>query len=144
MTTDERFLQTMLRVVGTAGLLAIPFVLMPHSWLDAIHQGLGMGKLSSDPVIGYLARSASALHAVIGGLLWTVSLDLQRHRLVLGWLGVAFVLYGLAMLGANITQGLPLWWICAEGPFNIAFGCLLLWLNPHDKRGQDFFRGRES
>jgi hypothetical protein len=98
MTTDERFLQTVLRVVGTAGLLAIPFVLMPHSWLDAIHQGLGMGELSTDPVTGYLARSTSALHAVIGGLLWTVSLDLQRHRLVLGWLGVAFVLYGLAML----------------------------------------------
>ena len=94
MTVAERCLQILLRVVGTAGLFAIPFVLVPHDWLAAIHEGLGMGKFPDIPVTGYLARTASALHAVIGGLLWTVSFDLPRHRRVLICLGIAFVLYG--------------------------------------------------
>jgi hypothetical protein len=127
MTVDERLLQLLLRVVGTAGLLAIPFVLVPHDWLDAIHKGLGMGEFPDTAVTGYLARTTSALHAVIGGLLWTISFDLPRHRRVLTYLGTAFVLYGAAMLAVNLAQAMPLWWICAEGPFNLAFGSALLW-----------------
>ena len=50
MTNQERFLQVLLRVIGTSGLLAIPFVVVPFSWMDAIHQGLGMGKLPDAPV----------------------------------------------------------------------------------------------
>jgi len=129
MTTQDRLLQVLLRVIGTAGLLAIPFVTVPHSWMDAIHQGLGMGSLPDAPIVGYLARSASAFYAILGGLLWTVSFDLRRHRLVLGYIGVAVILFGLAMLAVDFAQGMPIWWSLAEGPANVAFGAAFLWLS---------------
>jgi len=126
MTAHDRLFRWVLRIVGSAALLAAPFVLMPDAWMDAIHQGLGMGKLPDAPVVGYLARSASAFYALLGGLLWTLSFDLHRHRLVLGYLGVAIVLFGFALLAVDCLEGMPLWWCLAEGPFNIGFGIVLL------------------
>ena len=145
--TQDRLLQVLLRIVGTAGLMAIPFVMVPYSWMDAIHQGLGMGKLPDAPIVGYLARSASAFYAILGGLLWTVSFDLRRHRLVLGYIGVAVVLFGVAMLAVDFGQGMPIWWSLAEGPFNVAFGAVFLWLCWRlDKSGRlpAFRRGRSG
>lgn len=121
-------LQILLRIVGTAGLLAIPFILTPDAWMDAIHRRLGLGPLPAAPVVGYLARSASAFYAILGGLLWTVSFDLRRHRLVLQYLGLAIVLFGVTMLAVDFGQGMPIWWSLAEGPFNLVCGTLLLWL----------------
>lgn len=129
MSTRDRFLQVLLRIVGTAGLLAIPFVLAPHSWIDAIHQGLGMGQLPGAPVVGYLARSASALYAILGGLLWTVSFDVRRHRMVLSYLGFALILFGGATLAVDFGQGMPIWWRLAEGPLHVACGAVFVWLS---------------
>ena len=129
MTSHDRVLQVLLRLVGTAGLLAIPFVLVPNAWMDVIHRELGLGPLPQGPIVGYLARSSSAFYAILGGLLWTISSDLRRHRLVLGYLGVAIVLFGLAMLAVDFGQGMPLWWSLAEGPFNILCGAAFAWLS---------------
>ncbi len=128
-TGAERLLRLAVRVVGGVALVAVGCVVMPGGWMDAIHQWLGMGELPGEPVVGYLARSVSAFYALFGGLLWVVSFDLRRHRLVLDYLGVAITLFGLALLGVDIIEGMPLWWVLAEGPFNIAFGILVLVLN---------------
>ena len=37
--------------------------MVPYSWMDAIHQGLGMGKLPDAPIVGYLVRSGHAKSA---------------------------------------------------------------------------------
>ena len=129
MTSQERFLQVLLRVIGTSGLLAIPFVVVPYSWMDAIHQGLEMGTLPDAPVVGYLARSTSAFYAILGGLLWTVSFDLHRHRLVLSYIGGAVVLFGVATLAVDFAEGMPLWWSLWEGPLDVAFGAVFFWLS---------------
>ena len=126
MTKQERTLQLLLRVVGSVALLSAPCVLMPYAWMNAIHQGLGMGELPDAPVVGYLARSASAFYALFGGLLWATSFDLPRHRLVLGYLGAAIVLFGLVLLVVDFLEGMPLWWQLVEGPFNIGFGLVIL------------------
>jgi hypothetical protein len=127
MIDRERFVQVLLRVVGTAGLTAAFFVMAPDAWMAAIHRALGMGELPDAPVVGYLARSSSALHAVLGGLFWAVSFDLERHRPVLGWMGLLLALFGIAMLAVNFASGMPVWWSLAEGPFNLLFGMALLW-----------------
>jgi hypothetical protein len=128
MTRSEHVLQLLIRLVGTVALLAIPCALMPGSWMNAIHQGLGMGELPSKPVLYYLARSTSAFYGLTGGLLWMVSFDLQRNRPVLQYLGVAIVLVGLLLLGTDLLAGMPWWWSLVEGPFNITFGGVLLLL----------------
>jgi hypothetical protein len=51
------------------------FVAAPYSWMNAIHQWLGLGVLPDAPVAGYLARSTSAFYAMLGGLLWVLLFD---------------------------------------------------------------------
>lgn len=118
-----------LRVIGTAALLAVVAVAMPYTWMNAIHQWLGMGPLPSEPIVGYLARSTSAFYALLGGLLWAVSWDLRRHRLVLCYLGAAIIVFGTALFIIDLLEGLPLYWSLAEGPINVVFGALIFVLS---------------
>jgi hypothetical protein len=126
MPNEERLFRLLLRVVGTAALLAIPFVFVPYAGMNAIHRGLGMGRLPDAPVVGYLARSTSAFYAILGGLLWLVSFDLRRHRPVLVYLGVTTLLFGLACFAVDFLEGMPRWWALGEGSFNTLFGIALL------------------
>ena len=126
MTNEERLFRLLLRIVGCAALLAIPFVFLPYAGMNAIHDGLGMGRLPDAPVVGYLARSASAFYAILGGLLWVLSCDLRRHRLVLVYLGIAILLFGLTIFAVDFLEGMPRWWALGEGPFNTLFGIVIL------------------
>lgn|GEM_PF-6538567 len=72
-TEGEYFFIRFLRIVGSASLLAVFFTMIPYSWMDSIHGWLVMGRLPSEPVVGYLARSTSAFYALMGGLLWILS-----------------------------------------------------------------------
>ena len=126
---SEQVLKLFLRLIGSAALLALIFVAAPHAWMDAIHVQMGMGQLPDAPVVGYLARSTSAFYALLGGLLWVVSFDLSRHRLVLIYLGVAITLFGGTLLVVDWWEGMPLFWKVWEGPFVIAFGLAVLFLS---------------
>ena len=126
MTKQYRLLRLFLRIIGTAALLALVAVIMPYSWMNAIHQWLGMGQLPAEPIVGYLARSTSAFYALLGGLFWVVSFDLHRHRMVLCYLGIVIVIFGVALLVVDLLEGMPLWWTIGEGPFNIVFGVVIL------------------
>ncbi len=129
MTGQDRFLRLFLRIIGSASLLAVAGVVMPHAWMDAIHGWLGMGGLPSDTIVGYLARSTSAFYALLGGLLWVVSFDPQRHRLVLWYLGAAIIAFGGALLAVDLLEGMPLFWSLCEGPIDIGLGLVILGLS---------------
>ncbi len=126
MTKQDRFFKLFLRVIGTAALFAAGAVVMPYSWMDAIHRWLGLGELPSEPIVGYLARSTSAFYALFGGLLWAVSFDLRRHRVVLCYLGGATIVFGAVLFAVDFFEGLPLYWTIGEGPFNVVFGVVIL------------------
>jgi len=135
MTKDYQFFKLFLRVLGSVALLAVFAVIMPHSWMNAIHQRLGMGQLPPEPIVGYLARSTSAFYALLGALLWVVSSDLVRHRPVLRFLGWAIILFGGMLLIVDFVEGMPLWWSLWEGPINMAFGAIILILSNRTARG---------
>ena len=122
MTTQERFLHVFLRILGSVSLLALFAVVMPYSWMNAIHQWLGMGELPDEPIVGYLARSTSAFYALLGGLVWVLSFDLARHRRVLKYVGAAILAMGLMLLSVDWLEGMPRWWTIQEGPVVIGFG----------------------
>jgi len=129
MTGQDHFLRLFLRIIGTASLFAVVAVVMPYSWMNTIHQWLGMGQLPTEPIVGYLARSTSAFYALFGGLLWAVSFDLQRHLLVLRYLGAAVILFGAALFAIDLLEGMPLYWSLCEGPIDIGFGIVILYLS---------------
>jgi hypothetical protein len=126
MAKQGYFFKLLLRIIGSVALLALVAVVMPYSWMNAVHQWLGMGELPSEPVVGYLARSTSAFYAFLGGLFWVVSFDLHRHRMVLCYLGVVIVIFGAVLLVVDLLEGMPLWWSLGEGPINIVFGIVIL------------------
>ena len=129
MTKQYRFLRLFLRIIGTAAFLALVAVVMPYSWMNTVHQRLGMGQLPSEPVVGYLARSTSAFYALLGGLFWITSFDLNRHRMVLCYLGVVIVIFGAALFVIDLLEGMPLYWSLTEGPINVGFGVVILILS---------------
>ena len=67
MSASDHTLAVLLRLVGTAELAAVVFVVAPLGWMDAVHDGfLGLGPLPSGRIVEYLARHLSALYAVHG------------------------------------------------------------------------------
>jgi hypothetical protein len=129
MNRAEVFFRWFLRVVGSFALLAAPCALMPYSWMDAVHRQLGMGPLPAEPIVGYLARSTSAFYALQGGLLWLVSFDLPRHRLVLNYVGASFLVMGAFLWWVDAVEGMPAFWRDWEGPLVIVYGLVFLGLN---------------
>ena len=107
---NERILILILRITGGVSLLATIFVFVPYSWMNTIHQMLGMGELPSNPIVGYLARSTSALYVFLGGLLLVLAFDVRRYKIVLTYLGIAFSLFGLVLVFVDWIEGLPLFW----------------------------------
>jgi hypothetical protein len=57
-----------------------------------------------------------------------VASDLERYRPLVGFLGVAFALMGLVLLGVDVSAGLPWWWSAFEGPPEIGVGALMFFL----------------
>lgn len=134
---DHRLLRGILRFFGTTSLTALVFVVAPHSWMASIHADLGMGELPDRPVVWYLARSTSAFYALLGGLFWLASFDPPRHRSLLVYLGSALVLLGIALLGTDWLEGMPLFWRVWEGPFVTALGGTILGLSLKLPAGSD-------
>lgn len=124
----EKALQIILRVFGSTSLTALVFVMVPYSLMNDIHTMLGLGTLSDQPFVGYLARSTSALYALLGGLLWLISFDLQRYRAVIRYLGLGMALLGIALLFIDYAEGLPLLWRVWEGPFVFVVGIVIFLL----------------
>jgi hypothetical protein len=109
-------------------LTALGAVVMPFSWMNVIHQQLGLGELPHIPTVGYLTRSISALYALHGALLVFVAGDVRRYLLVVRFLAVAGAVFGALMLGIDYTVGMPVSWTVGEGPFVVALSAVILWM----------------
>ena len=122
-------LTIILRGVGGISLLALPFVVAPYSWMNAIHIALGMGELPAEPVVGYLARSTSAFYALLGGLFLLLSSNPSRFRPVLMYLGAGVILFGVVLFSVDWIEGLPMFWRVIEGPFCVGLGTAIFLLS---------------
>ena len=136
MARADEALVILLRLVGVGALFALVPVVMPFSWMAATHRWLGLGEMPTGPVVEYLARSLSAFYAVMGALCLVVAADLERYRPLVRFLGVAFALMSVALLGVDVAVGMPWWWTVSEGPGGVVFGTLLFVLaRPADPKG---------
>jgi len=128
LNSRERALALVLKSVGVVDLLAIAAVLMPRSMMAAIHTQLGLGTLAADPVGGYLARTASWFYVLAGALFIWAAQDVRRNRDLITWLASAGLLTGAVLIGVDVAEGLPGWWISAEGPCCLVVLALVLGL----------------
>jgi hypothetical protein len=132
MRKDERPLKLLLRIVGVTTLLALPAVFMPVSWMASTHQWLGLGEFPTAPIVQNLARSVSAFYAVFGAVCLVVAADLERYRPLVRFLGAVVALFGVVLIGIDLTAGMPMWWTVSEGGPTLVFGVLMSILARHD------------
>jgi hypothetical protein len=125
MTKSDRALVILLRFVGVSALFALVAVFMPSSWMAATHRWLGLGEMPTGPVVEYLARSLSAFYALMGALCLVLTTNLGRSRPLVRFLGAAFALMSVVLLGVDLAAGMPCWWSASEGPGGVVFGALL-------------------
>jgi hypothetical protein len=136
VTKSDKALVLLLRIVGGPAVFALVAVVMPTSWMAATHRWLGLGEMPTGPVVEYLARSLSAFYAVMGALCLVLAADLERYRPLVRFLGVAFALMSVVLLGVDLAAGMPWWWTVSEGPGGVVFGTLLFVLaRPADPKG---------
>ena len=125
MPQSDKVLAFLLRFVGVGALFALVAVVMPLSWMAATHRWLGLGEMPTGPVVEYLARSLSAFYAMVGALCLVLTTDLERYQPLVRFLGVAFALMCVVLLGVDLAAGMPWWWSASEGPGGVVFGALL-------------------
>jgi hypothetical protein len=107
MTKSDKVLVLLLRIVGVGALFALVAVFMPFSWMAATHRWLGLGEMPTGPVVEYLARSLSAFYAIMGALCLVLTTNLERYRPLVRFLGVAFAVMSVVLLGVDVAAGMP-------------------------------------
>ena len=84
------------------------------------------GTLPTEPVVGYLARSASVMYALHGLVVFYVSFDLPRYWTLIRLLAITAIVHGALMSLIDYRVGMPGWWSLLEGPCFAATGAAAL------------------
>ena len=121
-------LRLVLLVAGVLTLLALPAVFLPVSTMDMFHRKLGLGPLPEGPIVLYLARSLSFFYAAFGSLTLLLATNTKRYAPLITWWGIAAVVFGILLLGIDLTAGMPLSWLLGEVTFTICAGAAVLLL----------------
>jgi hypothetical protein len=125
---SARRLALVLCGMGAFDTLALVAVAMPHEWLGLLHRWAGLGAIPEGPIVGYLARSASALYALHGAIVVFISFDVARYERLIRFMALAALIHGAVILGIDLVENLPPLWRFAEGPCFSATGAVVLWL----------------
>lgn len=128
MTKRHRKLALVLRAIGCLDLLALVAVAMPDHWLETAHRLAGLGTLPAGPIVGYLARSASAMYVLHGAIVVFISFDVVRYERLIRFMALAALVHGAVILGIDLAQPMPILWRYGEGPAFAATGLVVLWL----------------
>lgn len=111
-----RALALLLVALGLIDLSALAAVVMPREWMASMHEAAGLGSLPDAPIVGYLARSSSALYALHGALMLALATDVARFAPIIRLLAWGAIVHGLVIFGIDFAEQMPIWWRIAEGP----------------------------
>ena len=131
---QERLLALLLRFGACVTLLAFVAVFLPTAWIRGTHEWLGLGPFPDAPLTQYLTRSAAALYAMHGALLWIISGNVRRHRLFVLYIIGTYLYLGTVLFVVDLRAGLPWHWVVFEGPPLFAMGLLSIYLVRHVPR----------
>jgi|TARA_B100001079_G_C15921813_1_gene302611 hypothetical protein len=133
-TNPERVLKLILQINGAVMATALVAVFMSHDQMAAIHQWLGLGKFPEGIIVDYLARSLSAFYALMGVLYIVLARDIRAYATIITFMAWASICFGVATIIIDLQLGFPAWWTWGEGPFIIAYGAVVLWLQRKVKK----------
>jgi hypothetical protein len=123
---SHRRLATVLRIIGVLDLFALAVTVLPRTFIAGTHEWFGLGEFPAQPVVGYLSRSASLLYALHGALLIFLASDVVRYLPVIRFAGRLLIGCGLALLGIDLVEQMPVWWTLVEGPVIATVGVVII------------------
>jgi len=112
-TLAERVLKIILRLTAASMLLALVAVFMPKPWMAMAHEWLGLGTFPQQPIAEYLARTTSALYALVGGALLISASDVRRYGRMITYLALATAGVPVA-IAVTCLNDLPPWWLAGD------------------------------
>lgn len=133
MSSPEKYLKLLLRVVGILTLPAVIAVFMPHSWLV---RGVELAEPGTpvDVLVSYLSRLLSAFYVLFGAMMIIFSTDVRRYagpiRLVALWslMAVAgFLIRGVPALVEG-GRGWFIWFVASDVAFGLVLAVVILLL----------------
>ncbi len=124
----DRWLIWLLRVAGAFILLSIPAIFLPDRWMAHIHEYLGLGQLPQVAIVSYMARSLSAMYALLGVFTIAFSWDVRRYAPIISIWAYLHIVMGVLIFQIDVWSGMPWYWTYMEGPPVGAAGPLVLWL----------------
>ena len=65
-------------------------------------------------------------------MLLGLATDVMRYRPVIRLVGRLLAVCGVLLVGIDVAERMPLWWILLEGPIVAALGVLMLYWLPAD------------
>jgi hypothetical protein len=126
--TASRLLTWLVALNGAITALAILAVAMPTRWMESGAAWMGVGEFADTTLTQYLARSLSALYAMIGALLLYLARDVRRHLDLIGFIGWMTIVLGAILTALDLALGMPAAWTWGEGPPTILVGGAFVWL----------------
>ncbi len=124
----RRTVALMLRGLGIVSFSALAAVVLPHAWMDGIHQRIGLGELPDLPMVAYLSRSLSLFYAWLGLLVFWISFDVDRHFRWIRFFARTGIAVAIAQTAIDFFAPVPPWWLIAEGGFLFTYFGVLAWL----------------
>jgi hypothetical protein len=134
MNRYDKLIALILNITGGFILLSIPAIFLPDEWMARIHQYLGLGTMPRGPIVSYLARSLSAMYAILGVFTVCFAWDVRRYAPPIAVWSVVHIVMGGTIFVIDIWSGMPAYWTALEGPPVAAIGPLILWLQSASDR----------
>ena len=125
--TAERVLTWLLRINGALAFLAIFGVVMPTGWMEAGAEWSGL-EFPDTTLTQYLARSISAIYALLGALILYIARDVRRYIDLIVYIGWLTIVLGALLTGVDFALGMPASWSWGEGPPTVLVGGGFIWL----------------
>ena len=128
-TPEFLLLILLLRLGGVFTVSAFLAMLLPVEWMAAIHRAIGLGEFPRAPVVDYLARSVRRAVRLPRRPAADHLDGRGRYRLLVWYVAIMNVLFGLMLTVIDLQAGLPPLWTLLEGPPIRVFGILIAVLN---------------
>ncbi len=100
-------------VVANLG-LAIGAVFMPAAWMEQIAEILGVGPLTDNGLVQYLARQTSALYVLHAATIGIIAVQLPKSLPMIIPLGFVTLGFSALTLYIDWVERMPMYWMILE------------------------------
>ena len=123
-----RQLSVALRAMAVLDWLAFSAMVAPWSVLARAARQYGFEIEQANPLVHYLARTASGMYVVYGAILWYVASEPERYAKLIRFLAWLAMAHSLAVLAIDVAEQMSPTWYLPEFFGHVAESVVMLFL----------------